>query len=121
MHLPRCDSPIHKTILMINANSEISQGEITTVLSLLHNELQETPWCPSLSTGKAFSMHHQHCSASVWGCSTEIPHTLLSGSCQRAELVPFNSLPPALSRKALSSIPSWLILNVQGTQAARDE
>lgn len=110
VHPPQCDSPIHKTISMISAKSEISQGEITTGLSLLHNE---TPRCPSLSTGKVFSMHHQQCSVSVWGCSTEIPNTLLSGSCQQAELLPFNSLPPALCRKALSSIPSWLILNIQ--------
>lgn len=121
MHPPQSDSPVHKTIVMISAKSEISQGEITTGFSLLHNELQETPWCLSPSTGKAFSMHHQHCSVSVWGCSTEIPHTLLSGSCQRAELVPFNSLQPALSTKALSIIPSWLMLCVQSTQAARDE
>lgn len=96
VHPPQCDSPIHKTILMISAKSETSQGEITTGLSLLHNELQETPWCLSPSTGKVFSMHHQQCSVSVWGCSTEIPNTLLSRSCQQAELLPFNSLPPAL-------------------------
>lgn len=55
------DSAIHRTISMITAKSEISQGEITTGLSLLHNELQETPWWPSPNTGKVFSMHHQHC------------------------------------------------------------
>lgn len=77
------DSAIHRTISMITAKSEISQGEITTGLSLLHNELQETPWWPSPNTGKVFSMHHQHCSVPVWGCSTEIPNTLLSRSCQQ--------------------------------------
>lgn len=80
---PQSDSAIHRTVSMITAKSGISQGEITTGLSLLHNELQETPWWPSPNTGKVFSMHHQHCSVSVWGCSTEIPNTLLSRSCQQ--------------------------------------
>lgn len=53
MHSPQCDSPIHKTIPIISAKSEISQGEIATGLSLLH-ELQEMPCCPSPSTGKVF-------------------------------------------------------------------
>lgn len=70
---------------------------------------------------KVFSMHHQHCFMSVWGCSAEISNTLLSRSCQQAERVPFNSLPPALSRKALSSIPSWLTLSILRTQATRVE